>query len=309
MTDSPSSHDPVVEVHELSRRFGRQLALDRVSLSVPRGAVLGLVGVNGSGKTTLIKHLLGLYRAQSGQVRVLGRDPVADPVGVLSRIGHVSEDCDLPNWMRVGELMRYTAAFYPGWGPDLADSLRRDFGLETGWKVAGLSRGLRARLALLLALAHRPDLLVLDEPSAGLDPLARRAILAAIVRAVARDGRTVLFSSHLLDEVERIADHIALIDQGRVVFCGELESVRDRHRRLTLRFSEPRATPPALAGVLSWEGEGCEWTAVCAAGRDDLERAAAGAGGRVVDESAVRLDDLFAAHAGASSTTRPEGEP
>src|SRR5204863_7503306 len=135
---------------------------------------------------------------------------------------------------------------------------------------AALSRGLRARLALLLALAHRPDLLVLDEPSAGLDPLARRAILAAIVRSVARDGRTVLFSSHLLDEVERIADHIALIDQGRVVFSGEMETVRDRHRRLTLRFAEPRSAPPPLEGVLAWEGEGYEWTAVCAGGRDEL---------------------------------------
>src|SRR5262249_37298630 len=163
--------------------------------------------------------------------------------------------CDLPNWMRVGELMRYTAAFYSGWDDSLADSLRRDFGLETGWRVAALSRGLRARLALLLALAHRPELLVLDEPSAGLGPLARRDSLAAIVRSVARDGRTVLFSSHLLDEVERIADHIALIDQGRVVFSGELEAVRGRHRRLTIRFSEPRTAPPALHGVLAWEGE------------------------------------------------------
>jgi ABC-2 type transport system ATP-binding protein len=290
--------EPVVEVHELSRTFGRCRALDRVSLTLPRGAVLGLVGVNGSGKTTLIKHILGLYRAQSGTVRVLGRDPVADPVGVLSRIGHVSEDCDLPNWMRVGELMRYTAAFYPSWDPSLAEELRRDFGLETNPWVGSLSRGLRARLALLLAQAHRPDLLVLDEPSAGLDPLARRDILAAIVRSVARDGRTVLFSSHLLDEVERVADHIALIDQGRVVFSGELEDVRGRHRRLTLRFPEPRAAPPALEGVLAWEGEGHEWTAVCAGERDELERAAVGAGARVVEEASVRLDELFAAHAG-----------
>src|SRR5258708_1141315 len=154
MTASPSKHEVAVEIRNLTRLFGLRLALDRVSLTVPRGAVLGLVGVNGSGKTTLIKHILGLYRAQAGRVTVLGRDPVADPVGVLSRIGHVSEDCDLPNWMRVGELMRYTSAFYPGWDHSLADSLRRDFGLDTGWRVAGLSRGLRARLALRLALAH-----------------------------------------------------------------------------------------------------------------------------------------------------------
>jgi ABC-2 type transport system ATP-binding protein len=224
---------------------------------------------------------------------------VADPVGVLSHIGHVGEDVDLPGWMRVRELMRYTAAFYPRWDSALAEGLRRDFGVDPNWKVKALSRGLRARLALLLAMAHRPDLLVLDEPSAGLDPLARRDILAAIVRSVARDGRTVLFSSHLLDEVERIADHVVLIDQGRVMFSGELEAVRGRHRRLTFRFAQPRPAPPALDGVLLWEGEGYEWTAVCAGSRDELERAAAASGGRVVDEGTCRLDELFAAHAGA----------
>jgi ABC-2 type transport system ATP-binding protein len=227
-------------------------------------------------------------------VLVFGLDPVAHPVGVLGRIGHVSEDCDLPGWMRVGELMRYTAAFYPRWDHAHAGRLLNGFGLQSSLLVSALSRGQKARLALLLALAHRPELLVLDEPSSGLDPLARRDILAAIVREAVSQGQTVLFSSHLLDEVERIADHIALIDAGRVAFCGELEAVRERHRRLTLHFDEPRAEPPALEGVLVWEGEGREWTAVCSVSRDQVERAA---GGRVVEESAPRLDELFAAHA------------
>src|SRR5207302_4836138 len=119
---------------------GRRPALDRVNLTVRRGSVVGLVGVNGSGKTTLLRHLLGLYRAESGRVRVLGRDPVADPVGALSRIGHVSDDGDLPGWMRVSELMRYTAAFYSDWDHSLAERVRRDFGLESAWKVKALSR-------------------------------------------------------------------------------------------------------------------------------------------------------------------------
>lgn len=292
----------IIDIRDLSRRFGRNPALDRVSLAVPRGVVLGLVGVNGSGKTTLLKHVLGLLRAEAGSVRVFGLDPVDQPVLTLSRIGYVGEDCDLPNWMRVRELIRYTAAFYPRWDDAYAEGLRDGFGLAPSARVGALSRGLRARLALLLALAHRPELLVLDEPSGGLDPLARRDILAAIVRDVAGEGRTVLFSSHLLDEVERIADHIALIDGGRLAFCGELEAVRDRHRRLTLRFDEPRAGPPALVGVLAWEGEGREWTAVCAASREEVERLA---GGRVVEEAAPRLEELFAAHAGAGR--RAEG--
>jgi ABC-2 type transport system ATP-binding protein len=296
-----SASDPIIAVRDLSRRYGGKLALDRVSLTVPRGVVLGLVGVNGSGKTTLIKHVLGLLRAESGEVRVFGLDPVADPVGVLSRVGHVSEDCDLPDWMRVGELMRYTAAFYPRWDHARAERLRDQFGLAAAMRVSALSRGLRARLALLLALAHAPDLLVLDEPSAGLDPIARRDILAAIVREAAGQGATVLFSSHLLDEVERIADHVALIDSGKVAFSGELEAVREKHRRLTLRFDEPRTSPPPLEGVLAWEGEGREWTAVCGVPREQIERTS---GGRVVEDAPPRLDELFAAHA---ASARKEG--
>src|SRR5262249_15889390 len=149
--------DAVIEVWKLGRRFGRNRALDSVSLTVPRGAVLGLVGVNGSGKTTLIKHLLGLLRAEEGSVRVFGLDPGAGPVGVLARVGYISEDCDLPGWMRVHELLRYTAAFYPRWDAHHAERLRADFGLDAGQRVSALSRGLRARLALLLALAHRPE--------------------------------------------------------------------------------------------------------------------------------------------------------
>src|SRR5205809_4132060 len=145
---SPVS-EPVVEVSELTRRFGATTALAAVSLSLPRGAVYGLVGANGAGKTTLIKHLLGLLRAQSGAVRVFGRDPVADPVGVLSRVGYLSEDNDLPGWMTVAELMRYTEAFFPGWDRGYADRLRLDFELDPATKVKHLSRGQRSRAGLI----------------------------------------------------------------------------------------------------------------------------------------------------------------
>jgi ABC-2 type transport system ATP-binding protein len=289
---------PVVEIRDLTRRFGRRTALDRVSLTIPRGGVLGLVGVNGSGKTTLIKHILGLLQAQSGEVRVFGLDPVREPVAVLSRLGYLSEDCDLPNWMRVGELLRYTGSFHKSWDSAYALELCKRFGLDPSMKVSALSRGLRARAGLVTALGHRPELLLLDEPSAGLDPLARRDILQAVVRSVSEAGATVLFSSHLLDEVERIADQVALIDSGKLVFHGDLDAVRGSHRRLTLRFREARSTPPALAGVLSWEGGGHEWTAVCQGELGELRRAATNAGGTVVEESVPRLDDLLAAHAG-----------
>jgi ABC-2 type transport system ATP-binding protein len=222
--------ESVIHVSELTRRFGATTALARVSLSLPRGAVYGLVGANGAGKTTLIKHLLGLLRAESGSVRVFGLDPVADPVGVLARIGYLSEENDLPGWMRVDELMRYSRAFYPAWDDGYAEELRQTFALDPRAKVKSLSKGQKARMGLLIALAYQPELLVLDEPSSGLDPIVRRDILGAVIRTIADEGRTVLFSSHLLDEVEQVADHVTMISHGKIVLSGPLNAIKDAHR-------------------------------------------------------------------------------
>lgn len=222
--------DFVITVSELTRRFGATTALASVSLSLARGSVYGLVGANGAGKTTLIKHILGLLRAEGGSVRVFGLDPVADPVGVLSRIGYLSEENDLPGWMRVDELIRYSAAFYPAWDDAYAEELRRTFALDAAAMIKNLSRGQRARLGLLSALAYRPELLVLDEPSSGLDPIVRRDILGAVIRTIADEGRTVLFSSHLLHEVEEVADHVTMIHQGRIVVSAPLAEIRESRR-------------------------------------------------------------------------------
>ena len=221
--------ESVINVLDLSRRFGATTALASVSLSLPRGAVYGLVGENGAGKTTLIKHILGLLRAESGSVRVFGLDPVADPVGVLSRIGYLSEEHDLPGWMRVDEVIRYSRAFYPAWDDGYAEELRQTFALDRTAKVGNLSKGQKARMGLLIALAYRPELLVLDEPSSGLDPVVRRDILGAVMRTIADEGRTVLFSSHLLDEVEEVADHVTMISQGMIVLSAPLDAIKGSH--------------------------------------------------------------------------------
>src|SRR5256714_7511380 len=222
--------ESVVSVSQLTRRFGGTTALDSVSVSLPRGAVYGLVGANGAGKTTLIRHILGLLRAESGSVRVFGLDPVADPVGVLSRIGYLSEENDLPGWMRVDELVRYSRAFYPGWDDAYAEELRRTFALDPAAKIKTLSKGQKARAGLLAALAYRPELLVLDEPSSGLDPIVRRDILGAVIRTIAHEGRTVLFSSHLLDEVEEVADHVTMIQHGKILMSAPLAEIKESHR-------------------------------------------------------------------------------
>jgi ABC-2 type transport system ATP-binding protein len=292
----------VVDIRHVSRRFGDKFALDDVSFRVPTGAVVGLVGENGAGKTTLIKHILGLLKAQSGTVRVFGLDPVADPVGVLSRVGYLSEEPDMPGWMRVRELIRYVAAFYRTWDHDFAERLRQEFDLDPAAKIKHLSKGQRARAGLLIALAYRPELLLLDEPSSGLDPIVRRDILGAIIRTIADEGRTVLFSSHLLTEVERVSDQVAMIRSGRILFCDSLDRLKALHARLTLRFESPQAAPPPLAGALAWDGGGCEWTAVCTGHRNQLQSAAAKVGAQVVEQAPLSLDEIFLARSGAANS-------
>jgi ABC-2 type transport system ATP-binding protein len=293
--------ESVITVLELTRRFGGRTALDSVSLSVPRGAVYGLVGANGAGKTTLIKHILGLLRAESGSVRVFGRDPVADPVGVLSRIGYLSEENDVSGWMRVDELVRYSRAFHPAWDDGYAEQLRQMFALDPAAKIKNLSKGQKARAGLLIALAYRPELLVLDEPSSGLDPIVRRDILGAVIRTIADEGRTVLFSSHLLEEVEQVADHVTMISRGRIALSEPLDAIKESHRCVTVRFAESRSHPPAIAGVLRWDvvdGAKQEWTAVVRGNSGELQRAVGDQGGHIVGERAASLDEVFVAHAG-----------
>ncbi|MBI5091511.1 MAG: ABC transporter ATP-binding protein [Candidatus Hydrogenedentes bacterium] len=293
----PLDSEYVLEVAGLTRRYGAKAALDDIWLKVPRGAVFGLVGENGAGKTTLIKHLMGLLKPQFGSVRVFGRDPVIDPEGALSRIGYLSEDRSMPLWMSVTELMGYTRAFYPKWDQTFADELRETFALDPKAKVRHLSRGERAKLGLLLALAHRPELLILDEPSSGLDLAVRRHILTAIIQTVAEEGRTVLFSSHLLDEVDRVADYVTMINQGQIVLSSTMDEAKEAHHRITLRFAESQRRMPSLPGALFCEGSGQEWSVVCNGRLEELKKAAESAGAEILAEQIPSLEDIFLAHA------------
>ena len=294
MTEKGANASPaIIEVQHLSRRFDDRQALHDLSLTVPRGGVFGLIGGNGAGKTTLIRHLLGMLKAQQGSVRVFGLDPVAAPAAVLGRIGYLSEDRDLPNWMRLQDLLRYTQAFYPAWDSVYAEELRKNFDLNPATRVKSLSRGQRARAGLLIALAHRPELLVLDEPSSGLDPVVRRDILGSIIRTVADEGRTVLFSSHLLDEVERVADRVAIIHEGRILLTSEMEQIRESHRRLVLQFRKSTNDPPPLDGMLDRTGSGTEWTYWCAGDLEQLQQAAEAMQARILEESTLTLDEIF----------------
>lgn len=290
---STSSHDSVISINALSCRFGSKRVLEDVNLHVPRGCVFGLVGENGAGKTTTIKHILGLLRPEAGQVRVCGRDPVADPVGVLSRVGYLSEHRDLPAWMRVDELLLYTGAFYTGWDQAFAESLRDEFELDPAKRIRDLSQGQQAKAGLLVALAYRPDLLVLDEPSSGLDPVVRRDMLEMIIRSVANEGRTVFFSSHLLDEIERVCDYLAIIHQGRLRATGRMDALQEGHRRLSVHFERALSERLRVPQALEVSGAGRSWTILCRYPCDDIVLAIRGLGGEVVQAAVPSLDELF----------------
>jgi len=291
----------VVDVKELSRWFGGKNALDRVSFRATAGQVYGLVGANGAGKTTLLKHLLGLLRATTGSVRVFGLDPVRDPVGVLSRVGYLSEERELPEWMRVDELMRYTQAYHPTWDASYAHELLETFALDPGKKIKDLSKGMRAQAGLIAAVAYRPELLILDEPSSGLDAVVRRDILDAIVRAVADDGRTVIFSSHLLDEVERMSDHVTMIQNGRVTLSGVLDDVRRDYQRSRVRFAEHFNQPPILDTALLLEGSGRTWSVIHSGSLENFRASVLARGGEVVESRDATLEEMFLARAGRNN--------
>lgn len=305
----PPGAQNIIEIRGLTRKFGAKPALNNVNLTIPRGIVFGLVGANGAGKTTLIKHILGLLKAQTGTVSVFGLDPVKEPVSVLSRIGYLSEVSDLPGWMRVDELLRYMRAFYKSWDDDYAEQLRKQFELNSAAKISSLSKGQKARAGLLVALAYRPELLLLDEPSSGLDPIVRRDILGAIVRTIAEEGRTVVFSSHLLDEVERISDRVAMLRSGEIRFTGDMDRIKETHHRLTLRFDVEQTRPPELEGILTAEGQGRDWYVHAVGELDEIQIALGAMEAEIVAHHPLSLDEIFIAHVGVTHGSRMEAIP
>lgn len=288
-----------VDVNGLSRSFRGKRALDCVDLKVPTGSIYGLVGLNGAGKTTLIRHLIGTLEAKQGTVRVLGHDPVGDPEGVLKRIGYLSEEDSLPTWMRIGELVDFVRAIYPTWDQAYASELCELFSLARSTKLKSLSKGGRARAGLLVAIAHRPELLILDEPSSGLDPIARHDILEAIIRTVNDDGRTVLFSSHLLDEVDRVCDHIALVHGGRIIETIRSDSLATDYQEIICRPTPCWDSPPRIDGVQGWQSIGNEWSALADRRRFDPAGLPKSAG--LIESRPASLQRWFAARVSSDS--------
>src|SRR4051812_1263292 len=244
-------------------------ALRGLTLQVHAGSIFGFLGTNGAGKTTTIKVLLGMTHPTSGAARVFGlaaTDPGAS-VSIRRRTGFVSEEKDLYDAMTVGQIVRFTAGFYPKWRSDLEVRYLRSFDLPVRRKVKALSRGMRTKLALLLALCRTADLLVLDEPTSGLDPAASEEVLQRLVRYVGEEHATVFLSSHQLSDIEQIADHVAIIDRGHAVIGGSLDDIRDRYRRVQVVFDKDApAIPFRTPGIIRTRRDGRVLSVLTSAG-------------------------------------------
>ncbi|MBN1341447.1 MAG: ABC transporter ATP-binding protein [Phycisphaerae bacterium] len=283
-----------IHVEGLAKRFGKTEVLRRVDLDVPAGSIFGFLGVNGAGKTTLIRLLLGLIRSDGGRCRVAGLDPAKDAIQIRRDIGYMAENQTMYGWMRVGRLIDWVANFYPTWDYAYAGELREQMKLDAGQRVGNLSKGQTSRLALLLALAHRPRLVILDDPTLGLDPIARRDFLRDVIGHLQSAGVTVFFSSHLLYEIEPICDHVAILHEGRIVKAASVDALRDSVKRVVIEPKEGAAVGE-VPGLLDVDARNGRWAVTvedAVAGRAAIA-AMSRCEPRVVD---LNLDEIFEAY-------------
>lgn len=231
--------DALCEVRHLTKTFGTLRALDDVSLAIPRGSVVGLVGKNGSGKTTLLRHLVGLYLPDAGEAVTLGRPSGDLGAAELARIGFAQQEPRFIDWMSVGHHVRYVASFYPRWDRDLEARLTSELELDPRARVGTLSPGNAQKLGLLLAVCHHPELLLLDEPVNALDPIARERFLAFLLAGVREEGTTVVISSHVLRDVEAVVDWLICLDGGRLAESASFDELRERYEEWVVTSREP----------------------------------------------------------------------
>jgi len=235
---------PLIDITGITKGFKNKHVLDGLSLAVPKGSVFGLLGCNGAGKTTLIKCILGLFNITSGKISILGDDPSDFAAATKERLGYVPQSDRVYPWLTVGQLIDYTASFYKHWNSELVAQLIDEWGIDTKEKYGVLSEGQAQKVSIVLALGHEPELLILDEPVASLDPAARRQFLKTILTITSERECTVFFSTHITSDLERVADRVALLKDGAIHFNGELDQLKDEVKRL--RIIAERELPPAF---------------------------------------------------------------
>lgn len=287
--------EAALKMEKLSRQFGKQWAVRDLTLDIPKGSVFGLLGPNGAGKSTTINILMGLLPPSSGAAYILGMNSNKEGVAVRQRVGYVPEIYGFYEWMTVERTISLVAAYHTSWNWKLCESLSCDFKLDRSQKVGALSKGTRAKLALLLALSFEPEILVLDEPTSGLDPAARRNFIETILANYQESGKTILVSSHLLNEFSGLLDHVAFIREGKLELVSRTDDLHQRMKRARMIFKD--AVPPIVKArdVINIRTNGREATATCT--QFDPEKTpqellqSTGAENIIVEE--LSLEDIF----------------
>jgi ABC-2 type transport system ATP-binding protein len=256
-----SKGSAAIELHNLVVKYGEHPAVNGLNLTVPTGAIFGFLGPNGAGKTTTIKAMLGLRPPDGGSARVLGYDAMTQSLAVRARVGYVSEVNSLYEYLTIPQISAFCRSVSRQWNQGVVDRYIGMFGLPTNVKVGKFSKGMQSQLALSLALGSNPDLLILDEPTAGLDPIARHEFLNQLVAEIAAAGKTIFFSSHVLSEVEAVADWVGIIRDGKLVVCDELDHLKQTQKVLKLTYvdlpsAEEVKALRGLPGVMSLAQEG-----------------------------------------------------
>ena len=288
----------VISTRGLTRYFGGKRAVYDLNLEVPRGCVFAYLGRNGSGKTTTIRMLLGLLQPTRGGGTILGYDIRALPPEARARIGYLTEDHQLYPWMTVGQCAEFQSPFYPRWGEKIFQSIAGHVNLKPEARVQDLSRGERAGLCLALTLAPQPELLILDDPAVGLDPVARRLLVESMVQLTRQSDRTIFFSSHQLADVERVADYVAVLDQSVLRACCLLETFQKSVQQVRARFA---GTPPALPkipGILQVFRKDNELRLICVHYDDSAGQTLRSLGALEIEQVPIALEDAFIGYLG-----------
>ncbi len=289
-----STTDLAIETTGLTKRFGRLVAVDDVALQVPAGSVYGYLGRNGAGKTTTIQMLMGMLEPTAGTMSVLGFDPFTQDVPMKRVVSYVPERVHMWDWMTVADLMAFGAGVHPNWDAAYSENLRTRLDLPVDRKLGHLSRGMQGKAALLTALASHPKLLLLDDPTMGLDALVRREFMESIVAVLQEAGTTIFFSSHILDDVERVADWIGILHEGKLVVQSPLEDLKASVKRIIATFPEAPVGLD-LPGVLQQESDGRQQVIVCHECEAAVEKLRA-AGATAVQVEDCSLEDIFVAY-------------
>ncbi len=241
---------PAIEISQLSKKFAEQTVLDNLSFSIPQGSVVGILGSNGAGKTTLLQTIVGLLRANGGICQVFDDESPELSAITKHKIGYVSQESELLPWMKVRQLVEYTKSFYKTWDDELVEQLLADWEVENNKIIEQLSVGQKQKLAIILAVAHSPELLILDEPVASLDPVTRRKFIKELIDMNIDKGNTIVFSTHITSDLERVAADILIIKDGKNYYYGEIDELKERFVKLYIKSNKTLPNNFEVAGMI-----------------------------------------------------------